>query len=379
MLQSLTGRDPRTGEPLLLRIADGRIRAIENGPGDESAWLAPGLIDLQVNGYRGDDFNGDDLTVESVARLARHMLLTGVTTFLPTIITGSEEQIIVSLRVIAAARKADALVAHMIPFVHMEGPHIALEDGPRGAHSREHVRAPDLAEFARWQAASGNLVGMVTLSPHYASATEYIRSLSAQGIHVSLGHSSASPEQIHAAAAAGAQLSTHLGNGVANPLPRHPNLVWAQLADDRLTASLIADGHHLPADTLRVMLRSKTVDRAILISDMVALAGMPPGEYETPVGGRVELAADGRLNVAGTGFLAGATTPLKDAIAYVAAKTGFSLADALQMATVNPGRFAGTCGVLCVGAPADLIRFHWVPGASTLTMEDVVVQGQRVQ
>jgi N-acetylglucosamine-6-phosphate deacetylase len=258
----------------------------------------------------------------------------------------------------------------------VEGPHIAPEDGPRGAHPLAYVRPPNLAEFTRWQSASGNLVGMVTLSPHYSNACEYIHALSQQGIFVSLGHSGATQDQIHAAASAGARLSTHLGNGVASPLPRHPNLIWAQLAEDRMSATMIADGHHLPVDTLQVMLRAKTVQRAILISDLVMLAGMPPGEYETPVGGKVELHADGTLNMAGTRFLAGATATLKDAIAYVAGNTGFSLGDAITMTTENPGRFVGGRGALRVGAPADLIRFRMKEGASSLTIEDVIVQGK---
>jgi len=376
MSQSLSGRDPRTGKPMAVRFTDGRITAVEEGASNETAWLAPGLIDLQVNGYDGDDFNADALTVEAVQRMALHLLATGVTTFQPTIITASEEKIVHNLRIIAAARKASPLLAYMISSVHLEGPHIATEDGPRGAHPIEYVRPPDLAEFGRWQAASGNLVGMVTLSPHYDNAREYIQALSQQGILVSLGHSGATPDQIHAAAIAGARLSTHLGNGIANALPRHPNLIWAQLAEDRLTVTLIADGHHLPTDTLKVMLCAKTVSRAILITDLVMLAGMPPGKYETPVGGKVELHADGLLNIAGTSFLAGATTTLKDAIAFVAANTGFSLGDALQMTTENPGRFVGDRGVLRVGAPADLIRFRWEEGSSTLAIENIVVQGK---
>ena len=376
MDKPLTGRDPWTGESHVIHCADGRIAAIEQGPAGEIAWLAPGLIDLQVNGYCGDDLNADDLTIDTVQSLARRMLATGVTTFFPTLITASEEKIVCNLRIIAAARRADPLLMHIIPCVHVEGPHIAPEDGPRGAHPREHVRPPDIAEFTRWQAASCDLVGMVTLSPQYPGASEYIQALSTQGIHISLGHSGASAEQIHAAAAAGARLSTHLGNGVANQLPRHPNLIWAQLSEDRLTATFIADGHHLPADTLTVMLRAKTVKRSVLVSDLVMLAGLSPGEYVTPVGGKVDLHPDGRLNVAGSGYLAGATAALKDAIAYVTANTGFSLGDAMHMATANPGSFAGARGVLRVGAPADLIRFHWEHGFSTLAIEDVIVQGK---
>ena len=148
------------------------------------------------------------------------------------------------------------------------------------------------------------------------------------------------------------------------------------MAEDRLAASFIADGHHLPADTLTVMLRAKTVARAILVSDLVSLAGLPPGQYETSIGGKVDLHPDGRLNVSGSEYLAGATATLNDSIAYVAANTGFSLGDALQMATANPGRFLGARGVLRPGTHADFIRFRWSPGSSTLAIQDVIVQGE---
>ncbi len=376
METSFTGRDPSSGQSLKITCVDGHIASIEQHSVKETLWLAPGLIDLQVNGYHGDDFNADDLTTQGVIALVGKLLAAGVTALVPTLITASEEKLVRNLRVIAAARNANALVKYVIPCVHIEGPHIASDDGPRGAHPIEHVRPPDAAEFARWQQSCGQLVGMVTLSPHYAGAPAYIRALSAQSIHVAIGHTDASVEQIQAAVDAGASLSTHLGNGVAQMLPRHPNLLWAQLADDRLTATFIADGHHLPADTFTAMLRAKTLQRSILVSDLVMLAGCSPGTYKTPVGGSVELHPGGRLNVAGTNFLAGSTTLLKDAVAHVISATGCTLADALKMATVNPGRFAGRAGALRVGAPADLVRFQWQPGATTLGIEEVVIRGR---
>jgi N-acetylglucosamine-6-phosphate deacetylase len=376
MEQVVTGRDPRTGKPLAVHFCDGRVTSITDGPSEEVAWLAPGLIDLQVNGFRGEDCNADDLSVVGLRHLAESMLSTGVTTFLPTLITASEEKIRQNLSVIAAARKADSLLRHMIPYVHVEGPHLSLEDGPRGAHPREYIHAPSIAEFDRWQAASGGLVGLVTLSPHYSGAPEYIHALVQRGVHIALGHTSATTEQIHAAVTAGARLSTHLGNGVASALPRHPNLLWAQLAEDRLIATFIADGHHLPLDTLVVMLRAKTIARSVLVSDLVTLAGMPAGRYKTPVGDAVELQSDGRLNVMGTPYLAGATSTLADAIVYVASYTDFTLADAIQMATENPGRFLQNRGTLRVGADADMLRFYWDKGEAKLQINEVIVRGQ---
>jgi N-acetylglucosamine-6-phosphate deacetylase len=376
---TVSGRDPRTKEPLNVHIDDGRIIAIEKSTRDESVWLIPGLVDLQVNGYCGDDLNADNLNIETVRRLARRLLGIGVTTFLPTLITAPEEKIIRSLRVIAAARDADPLLRHMIPCTHVEGPHISSEEGARGAHPAEYVRPPDVEEFQRWQAACGALVGLVTVSPHYAEAPEYIHELSKLGVHISIGHTHAGADQIRAAVDAGARLSTHLGNGVAGILPRHPNLIWAQLAEDRLAATFIADKLHLPADTLKTMLRAKTTSRSILISDLVATAGLPPGEYATPVGGRVVLHPDGRLNLLGTDYLAGATATLKDAVANVAANSDFTLADAVQMATANPGRFAAGRGELRVTASADLVRFRWEQGSSTLEIEDIFLQGKRFE
>lgn len=372
-MNSISGRDPQTGRGIEVVVRDGKIAALHDAAADDDLWLAPGLIDLQINGYQGLDLNEDNLTPDTVIHLARRVLATGVTAFLPTIITASEEKITACLLAIAAARQRETSLRHMIPGVHVEGPHLSPQDGPRGAHPREHIRPPSIDEFDRWQSACGNLVALVTVSPHWPDGEAYIRALRERGVLVSIGHTDASVEQVHAAVDAGATLSTHLGNGVAATLPRHPNLLWTQMAEDRLTAMLIADGHHLPADTLKVMLRAKGLDRVILTSDAVALAGMPPGLYDTPVGGRVELTPDGRLCLPGTRLLAGSVTPLKDAVALLA-NTQLTLTEALQLATENPAHVLGRTANLQVGAEADLIRFAWQPGAE-LRIESVLLQG----
>jgi N-acetylglucosamine-6-phosphate deacetylase len=156
-------------------------------------------------------------------------------------------------------------------------------------------------------------------------------------------------------------------------------VLWPQLADDRLTATIIADGHHLPADALTVIVRAKGLARSILVSDAVAVAGMPPGIYDTPVGGRVELHANGRLSLAGTEFLAGAALPLKDGVARAMSMMGASLADTLRMATENPGRFVGGVGVLSVGSPANLVRFTIEGGGTALKIASVIVKGEEWQ
>jgi N-acetylglucosamine-6-phosphate deacetylase len=289
------------------------------------------------------------------------MLKVGVTTFLPTIITAPEARICAALKAIGEASGQYPEVAAMVAGIHVEGPHIAPEDGPRGAHPAADVRPPDVAEFDRWQVAAGGLVKLVTLSPHWPEAPAYIRHLVKAGVTVSLGHTSADAAQIAAAVDAGATLSTHLGNGSHAMLNRRHNHLWPQLADDRLSAMFIADGHHLTPAQLKTMLRAKGLNRSLVVSDTVALGGLPAGKYETPIGGKVELRADGFLAIDdGTGnYLAGASLPMTAAIPVLVNQVGLTLGEAVALLTAAPGRVVGGRGVLAVGQPADLMSFHW--------------------
>lgn len=301
----------------------------------------PGLIDLQVNGYAGYDVNADDVTPEVIVDLTRSLWAEGVTTFLPTIITAPEEKILHCLSVIAAARRSDPLIAHSIAGVHVEGPALAADDGPRGAHDTAHLRDPDLAELDRWQAAGADLVRIVTLAPERPGAIEYIVGATSRGVQVSIGHCAATAEQVREAAVAGARLSTHLGNGTYRNLPRHPNHIWAQLAEDSLSAMLIADGHHLPADTLTAMIRAKSPQRCILTSDSTAMAGMAPGEYRTPVGGNVEVHPDGRITLPGSDLLAGSGHSLRAGLDWALNHLPVSADDLLAMTTTRPAALLG--------------------------------------
>jgi N-acetylglucosamine-6-phosphate deacetylase len=373
----IVGRDISTGHGISVVVMEGRIAAIEPVELTSGPYLAAGLVDLQVNGFRGLDLNDGAVTPARVMALTRMMTGLGVTTYLPTLITASRASLLSALAAIAEARRADPLCARMIPFVHVEGPFLAPEDGPRGGHPREHVRPPDLDEVAEWQRVSGNLVGKITLSPQHDQVQHFIRALAEQGILVAIGHTSATAEQIRAAVSAGARLSTHLGNGAAAMVPRHPNFMWAQLADDRLDAGFIADGFHLPADTFKAMLRAKGLARSYLVSDTTAAGGLPPGIYDQPIGGRVEVGSDGRLSVVGTPYLAGASRPLKEDVALAIRMADLPLVDGLQLATSNPGRFVGDRGRLAKGEVADLIVFDWQPAAASLAIRETFVAGER--
>lgn len=371
----ITGRELATGEGLRIGWQDGVVTAIEATRNADDLVLVPGLVDLQVNGYAGFDVNSPALDFDTLTGLAGAMRSVGVTTFLPTLITMSESRILSALEVIAHARAEDALLAHMMPYVHVEGPHISPQDGPRGAHPSDHVRVPDTAEFDRWQDTSGGLVGLVTVSPHFDQTPDYVRHLTKTGVRVAIGHTDAGREQICAAVDAGASLSTHLGNGVSHLLPRHPNLIWTQLAEDRLTACLIGDGHHLGEDVFVAMLRAKGLENTVLVSDTVAEGGLTPGFHRQASGAQVELSRHGRLSLRGTPYLAGAARPLKEGVMWAKGTARLDWPDAFALATRNPGRILGRRGVLAVGAPADLLALR-IDGADRFEIVKTIAFGR---
>ncbi|WP_308640040.1 N-acetylglucosamine-6-phosphate deacetylase [Paenibacillus silvisoli] len=382
-----TGRRYDTGERVHIEAEEGLIRAVlpasaagseedgdwEGGSNGE-IWLSPGLIDLQVNGFSGFDLNGDVTTEHDIAEVARALFRHGVTSFCPTVITGSAARIRQAMRAIRAACENNALLAEAIPGIHLEGPYLSGEDGPRGAHDRAHIRDPDAAEFADWQQAAGGKIALCTVAPEKEGAVPFIRQLCASGVKVSIGHTMASAEQLSAAVAAGATLSTHLGNGAHPVLPRHPNYIWEQLAEDGLTAMFIADGHHLGASALKSMIRAKQ-DRFIFVSDSVMFGGMPPGRYRSVIGQEVELLPDGRLQTAADPrILAGSAQPLVNGIANAMKLAGVSLADAIDAVTKRPAEAMGwrQLGSLRVGARANLTLFRVEAGNRIRVLETIV-------
>ena len=375
-------------------IDDGRaVRVETDGPriarieevgsaASPTRWISPGLIDIQVNGFGGHDANAPDVTPQVITDLVRNLWRRGVTALCPTLITAPESALLRACEAIDSACSADPLIAHSIPCIHAEGPFISAEDGPRGAHPREHVRPPDYDEVGRWQEAARGRLGILTVAPELPRGCELIQRGTADGLLLSIGHTAASPEQVRAAVDAGARLSTHLGNGAHAVLPRHPNYIWEQLAHDRLTASLIFDGHHLPPAIMKTMVRAKTLERVVLVSDSSAVGGLPPGVYDTPVGGRVELQADHRLTLYGSPFLAGAASPLPIGIANAVRLAGLTLAEAVRLSSTNPARLLGLDragrGVVRVGASADLTVFRFAPDDEDLTVEVTLVAGEVV-
>ena len=363
-----SGLDPATGQHIAVEFAD-TIRSVAPAsvapaPGDSSHYIASGFIDLQVNGFAGVDFNNPHAPPEDIARAIEAILATGVTRFLPTVITGPPDHMLACLRNLRRAQMTLPR-GHAIAGFHVEGPHISPEDGPRGAHPKQWVRSPDLNEFARWQQAAEGNIRLVTLSPHWPEAPAYIAALRQQGVTASIGHT-ASNASHHAA------MFTHLGNAAPNPLPKFPNLLLDHLANNDLSASFIADRIHLDDNFLRVAVRAKGIERTILVTDAAAPAGAPPGRY-TLGELEVDLTTNDRILLAGTLRLAGSTLRMNRAVANLMLVTGVSLADAVRTATLNPARMihlAGRTNGLVPGDRADIVLFD-----RDLTIQAVYLDG----
>jgi N-acetylglucosamine-6-phosphate deacetylase len=370
-----TALSPLTAAPICVQVENGRIRSVEKAPdANPELWIAPGLIDIQVNGFAGVDYNSPETSLDEIARSIREMRATGVTRFCPTVITGSNENICGSLRNLARARRELPEGPSMCGF-HVEGPWISPLDGPRGAHPKEHVRAPSIDEFQQFQDAAEGNICLLTLAPEAAGSREVMAHLVENGIVVAIGHTAANEQQIRDAIHAGATMSTHLGNGSHAEVPRHENYIIYQMAADELWASLIVDGIHLPPAFVKVAVRAKGVERSILTTDAVPPAGCPPGIYRF---GHleVELMPNGRVELTDSRRLAGSALRMDRALGNLMRFAGLALPDALKTATSNPARgirLKGRKGFLQPGDLADFILFRFDPETREVEIRETVV------
>ncbi|MGW7680958.1 N-acetylglucosamine-6-phosphate deacetylase [Kribbella sp. NPDC054772] len=366
-----------TGRGVRVRYSPAGIEEITDHPSAPDLLLIPGLVDLQLNGYAGLDVNDPTRPAEELSALVRTLWQQGVTTVFPTIISADDATTTALVTRAAAARAADPAVAYGAPGLHLEGPYISSAEGARGAHDPAVIRDPDPAEFDRWQTAADGAIAIMTIAPERAGAMDFTAHLTARGVVVSVGHSLASAHDIHAFAAAGGRLSTHLGNGLPAQIDRHHNPIWAQLTEDKLTAFLIADGHHLPADTFAALVRAKGAARCVLTSDAAALAGCAPGDYRTAVGGAVTVSPDGSLRLHGTPYLAGSGASLLDCLRWSTGPGGLPLETAVTMATTTPADLLGLTdrGRLEVGARADLVQLTRTPNGGIGEVATIVVNG----
>ena len=353
----LIGKSYLNGIPLEIVLSNGKIQSIvpvESSP--ENVWIGPGFTDIQVNGYGGLDYNELQSDILALGQISRKLIQFGVTSHFPTIITNSPEKISTLIKQVVQLRKADSLSESCITGIDIEGPFISPEDGPRGAHFKEYVQAPDWNLFQKWIDESEGLIRMITLSPEWEGSPAFIKKCVESGILVSIGHTNATHSQIQDAVKAGARLSTHLGNGMHGKIARHPNYLWSQLAEEDLSATIIADGFHLPAEVIQVFKKVKN-DKLMLVSDSVALAGMAAGDYKAAVGGKVTLTPDGKLHLfENSKTLAGSAMNILQGVNFLLKNQLVDLSEAWQMASTRPKQlFNADFNPFEIGAAADLI------------------------
>ena len=347
------------GKPVSVKISGDKISkvtALKSNAKTPQMYVAPGLIDIQINGYMGVDFADQDLTLEGIRKATRALWKEGITTYLPTLITADRKSLKNSFSILSQALD-DEEIGPSIPGFHLEGPFISPEKGFRGAHLEKYIRKPDWNEFAELQQAAENKIKLITVAPEIDGAVPFIQNCSREGVIVSLGHHNGNAEQIEKAVDAGATLSTHLGNGCANMIDRHNNPLWPQLSEDRLSVTIIADGFHLNKQEVRTFYKVKGIDRTILVSDALDLAGLEPGEYTRWE--RTVLLTPDVVKFPAENVLAGAAAPIITGISNIMNFTGCSLGDAIQMASTNPAKILqlNDRGEISPGKRADLILF----------------------
>lgn len=347
--------DPDERGPSVVTVEDGAIAAIEPADvpppgclGGPASRLVPGLVDIQLNGAFGEDFADP---AADMASICRRLPALGVTAFAPTVVTSPPE---VYPTALANLRRDPRPGEARVLGVHIEGPFIS----PRhhGTHDLSQLRLPDIAESAAWLEAGD--VRWVTLAPELPGALELIAYLASRGVRVSMGHTDATWAEAAAAVAAGATMATHLFNAMRPLRHRDPGVAGFALASG-LRAGVIADGHHLAFETLRLVARAKAPDELYLVTDALAGLGMGLGMGlgRFVLAGR-EIVSDGTCGRLPDGTLSGSLLPMPLGLCNLVERVGLDPALAIRMATLNPARALGVddiVGRIAVGRPADLV------------------------
>ena len=349
----------------LLFVDDGKITEISSRANKEvpsraslvdfgDATIAPGFVDIHMHGGAGLDVmlaSRDELS-----RLGKFLAAHGVTGYLPTTVAAPLDQTCVALERLAGAIEAGKAGANGDPVqarplgIHLEGPFLSHKR--RGVHPPENLVAPTLAIFERlWQAARGH-VRMITIAPEIPGAMEVIAEAARRNVCVSMGHSDAEMPIAQAAVKAGARHATHTFNAMRPLDHRDPGIIGEVLTDSQISADIIADGIHVAPAIVQLFLQAKGIERAVLITDATAAAGMPDGRYQL---GPIQVdVKDGRCTV--DGKLAGSFLTMDRAVRNVTEFAHWTLRDAVRAATLNPARVLGLAqhhGVLAPGAEAN--------------------------
>jgi N-acetylglucosamine-6-phosphate deacetylase len=351
-----------SGEICHVQVEDHHFKTITTEKGDllDLPWIAPGLIDIQVNGFGGIDFNRPIESDDAWRHVAQQLYAHGCTGFLATLITNTEEGY---RKLLADLTGRITLDPRNCLGFHMEGPWLNPDPGYRGAHRADWMRKPSLGELDEWWGVAGSLLKLITLAPEVDpfQAMQVIRAGVEKKIQFFLGHTAAMGDAIGMAMAAGAVGWTHLGNAVPATVPKFENVILHALAQPKLLASLIPDGKHLPPHAFRVLARSLArshFPRLLLTTDAMAAAGAgKPGAY-TLGDVEAEVGADGTARLPtsgapGTGRLAGSTLTPFDGVFRAEKMAGLFLEDAWTAFSTRPAALLGLNHGIAEGNSAD--------------------------
>jgi N-acetylglucosamine-6-phosphate deacetylase len=348
-------------ESPLVVVEDGRILSLESRVSTQipagrrldfpGMILAPGLIDIHIHGGAGHDVMEADPA--ALPAIERHMVKHGVTSYLPTTVTAPEDSILAALERLGRAIADDAVRGRAQPLgIHLEGPFIS--HAKRGAHPPENLRDPSPQALDRFWQASRGTIRMMTVAPELSGAVETIRHARSLGVHSSVGHSNATSAEANAGISAGADHATHTFNAMRALDHREPGILGVVLGNNDLTADIIADGVHVDPAVVRLFLRAKGEERAVLITDAISATGMPEGQYR--LGPFVVEVKDGRCEYQGK--LAGSVLTLDRAVRNAMSFGGWKLPQAVRLATLNPARLLGLDthrGTLAPDRAADMV------------------------
>jgi N-acetylglucosamine-6-phosphate deacetylase len=351
-----------TGQPVALAWHQGVIHRV--GPaaraGDAEAWIAPALVDLQVNGFAGVDFQRDDLTMEELLAAVRGLRAAGCTRFLLTLITDEWPRLVRRVKQLRELRAASPDLQRAIAGWHLEGPFLSAEPGYCGAHDPGLMLDPTPDRVRELRAVAGVDPLLVTLAPERNGALEAIALATALGIKVSLGHTNASADLLQAAVKAGATAFTHLGNACPQLLDRHDNILWRVLDTPGLAVSLICDGIHVAPALFRLIHRALGSGQIVYVTDAMAAAGAPPGRYTLGTSA-LEVGADGIVRRPGQSNFAGSALRAMDGVMRAARMLARSWQEVWDGFSVRPARRMDWPTGLDVGAPADFCQLKVTP------------------
>lgn len=359
---SVTARFLRTGMPVKLVWEHGRITSVQpvaESPETEHRWLAPPLVDLQVNGYAGVDFQQDTLTGEELLTAVRALRRDGCSRILFTLITDEWSTMLTRLRRARSLVTANEDLRAAIVGWHLEGPFLSPEPGYCGAHDPAKMCDPTPALMDELRAAAGGDPVLLTLAPERTGSMESIEHAVALGFKVSLGHTNANATQLRAAVAAGATAFTHLGNACPQQLDRHDNILWRVLDTPGLAVSLIPDTHHVAPALFRLIHRLLKPYQILHTTDAMAAAGatrkgdIPVAQTFTLGPMRLEVSADGIVRQPGkTNFAGSALTPV-EGVRRATQMTGKPWQEMWLASSLRPAEFMGWTSEFKVGQPAD--------------------------